>query len=184
MVRNFLVGILTIAGSIVALLVTAPFASAEVPSLIERSAAVPATQATSTAPLELTAETTDFIEVALALQDRGRPNRPTTRPSPQRPGQFRPGVPRPRPVYRPYRPVRPIIIPVPVDPYYRGRYESRGQCRSWARSCDRGYRYSCRRYDRSCSSSYRSSSSCRRSFEDCEDGVRSACRSYRRSCLD
>ncbi len=32
----------------------------------------------------------------------------------------------------------------------RGRYEGRGQCRRWSRSCDRGNRRACRRYYRNC----------------------------------
>ncbi len=32
----------------------------------------------------------------------------------------------------------------------RGHYAGRGQCRRWLRSCDRGHRRACRRYDREC----------------------------------
>lgn len=32
----------------------------------------------------------------------------------------------------------------------RGRYEGRGQCHRWRRSCDRGYEEACRAYYRNC----------------------------------
>lgn len=32
----------------------------------------------------------------------------------------------------------------------RGRYQGRGQCRRWRRSCDRGYEEACRAYYRNC----------------------------------
>lgn len=167
-VRFFILGFLTLIGGVVVFGQSAPAAQIEPMSLGDQD--------------EVAQETANILALALVSQDRRR--RPTTRPSPQPPGQYQPGTPRPRPVYRPYRPVRPIIIPVPVEPYYRGRYSSRGQCRSWERSCDRGYRYACRRYADSCQRTTYRNTSCRRRFNDCEDGDASACRTYRRQCLD